>query len=308
MSTRIATVVVTFNPRMDQLLPLLQTLLEQTQRVFVVDNASSSNWPQALPHVVSEQIHLHTNPANLGIGAAQNIGITLAREWGATHVLLCDHDSLPASDMVSQLMAALQRLEAQGQRVAAVGPCYTDERQNNPPPFLRIRGLRLQRQHPSTGEVVQVEYLIASGTLMPMPAINVVGGLNECLFLDYVDLEWGLRASHKGWHCYGVFAAHMLHRLGEEPIVFRGKRYMVHSPLRHYYMVRNALWLYRQRGINWRWKVIDFYRLVPRIAFYSLMARPRAAHFAMMMRGLRDGLLGRMGRFNSSGSDGETTA
>lgn len=300
MSQCIAAVVVTFNPQLKELRPLLETLLAQTDHVVVVDNTSLSPWWDALEQDTLSRITLLRNAENQGIGAAQNKGIAHAREGRATHVLLCDHDSLPAPDMVSQLMAAMHRLQARGERVAAVGPCYHDERQNNPPPFLRIRGLRLERQYPSAGETVQVEYLIASGTLMPMQAIDAVGGLNESLFLDYVDLEWGLRASHLGWHCYGVFAAQMLHRLGEEPIVFRGKRYMVHSPLRHYYMVRNAVWLYRQPGLDWRWKLIDFYRLIPRIAFYSLMARPRLAHFGMMMRGLRHGLLTRMGPLKSS--------
>ena len=207
-----------------------------------------------------------------------------------------DHDSVPAPDMVAQLRAAAERLQAAGRRVAAVGPRYLDARQNNPPPFIRVHGLRLHRQ-PCTGPdtVNEVDYLIASGSLIPSAALSAVGPMAEALFIDYVDIEWGLRAGALGWQSFGVCAAAMSHDLGEQPIEFLGRSLPSHSPLRHYYHFRNAVWLYCHGRVPPRWKFVDAYRLVMRYVFYGLFAKPRSAHLINMSRGIIDGMLGRLG-------------
>ncbi|AUP76470.1 hypothetical protein CWS02_09555 [Enterobacter sp. EA-1] len=41
---------------------------------------------------------------NVGIAAAQNMGIAEAAKHSCSHVLFMDHDSIPAHDMVSVLL------------------------------------------------------------------------------------------------------------------------------------------------------------------------------------------------------------
>jgi rhamnosyltransferase len=187
---------------------------------------------------------------------------------------------------------------AEGKKVAAVGPCYMDIRQNNPPPFIRIEGLAVRRQYAEKPDsVVEVDYLIASGCLIPAGVLPTVGLMNVDLFIDYVDIEWGLRAKALGFQSFGVFAARMEHSLGDEHVSFIGKQIPLHSPLRHYYLVRNGFWLYKQKGLPLSWKFVDGYRMLIRICFYALFAKPRSKHFSMMMRGLFHGLKSRMGRY-----------
>ncbi len=89
----------------------------------------------------------------------------------------------------------------------------------------------------------------------------------------------------------------MEHSLGDEHVSFIGKQIPLHSPLRHYYLVRNGFWLYKQKGLPLNWKFVDGYRMLVRICFYTLFAKPRSKHFSMMMRGLFHGLRSRMGRY-----------
>ena len=141
--------------------------------------------------------------------------------------------------------------------VAAVGPRYIDERRdNNPPPFIRITGLKLERLTCTTQDtVVPVDYLISSGCLMPMSVLGKVGGMRDDLFVDYVDVEWGLRARHYGFQCYGVCSAYMEHSLGDHPLTFFGIDIPLHSPLRHYYLFRNAVLLYKEPWVPLNWKL-----------------------------------------------------
>ena len=134
---------------------------------------------------------------------------------------------------------------------------------------------------------------------------DIVGKMAEELFIDYVDIEWGLRARRLGFQSYGVCAALMAHDLGETPVKFMGKSLPVHSAMRHYYHFRNAIWLYRSAELPLHWKCADGWRLLLKYGFYTLFAKPRLEHFSMMSRGILDGLSGRMGAYGTRGQIGD---
>jgi rhamnosyltransferase len=125
--------------------------------------------------------------------------------------------------------------------------------------------------------------------------------MREDLFIDYIDIEWGLRAKAKGFQSFGVCDAEMYHSLGEEPISLLGKKFPNHSPLRHYYHFRNAIHLYKESWVPLNWKLVDGWKLLQKFGFYSLFGKPRRDHFMMMSRGLLHGLLGKSGCFKSDG-------
>lgn len=295
-ATGISCVVVTYNPEPTRFQSLLDAVLPQVERVFVVDNGSNAQALQWLAPM-GERPEVHWTPLgrNLGIAAALNVGIASALEVQSSHVLLLDHDSIPAADMVARLAAAAESLSGK-HALAAIGPRYVDERQANPPPFIRVEGLRLVRcQCRDESDVVPVDYLISSGSLIPAETLRVVGGMAEELFIDYVDIEWGLRARQCGYQSFGVCAAHMEHDLGDAPLHFFGRRIPLHSPLRHYYHMRNAVSLYLRSNAPLNWKLVDGWRLILKYGFYSLLAPSRWQHFFMMSRGIWHGVLGRMG-------------
>ncbi len=289
-------IIVTYNPDLNGLKRLLAAVGPQVDHLVVVDNGSKAD----LGPWLSQQDFKASFVAlgeNYGIAKAQNVGIDRARANGSGYVLLLDQDSAPAPDMVAMLLSAAKAQIAAGVRLGCVGPRYEDSRQKNPPPFIRIKGLRLERQTcTSDDSVVDVDYLIASGSLIPLATIDAVGGMQEELFIDYVDIEWGLRAQQKGYRSFGVCAARMQHDLGDNPVLFRGRYIPVHSPLRHYYHFRNAVWLYRQSWLRTNWKVVDAARLLRKFVFYSLFTAPRIKHAKMMTLGIVHGLVGKMGK------------
>lgn len=298
---RVVAVVVTYRPDVAALRRLLDAVLPQVAGLTMVHNGAHPPSPDVeVPADVAFDVV--TLGSNLGIARAQNEGITRALAAGASHVLLFDQDSEPAPDMVAALLAGEARAGARGLTVAACGARYHDPRQDNPPPFIRIEGLRLRRQPcADPDDVVAVDYLVSSGCLIPAQALRAVGPMNEDLFIDYVDIEWGLRAAALGLHSFGVCAARMRHDLGDAPLRVLGRDRPVHSPLRHYYLFRNAVALYRRPDLPSNWKWVDGGRLLLKFVAYALYARPRLDHLRMMLRGMRDGLRGRLGRIDDAG-------
>lgn len=291
-------VIVTFNPERERFSALIDAALLQVERIWIVDNGSGASqlaWIRQL--TIPDRVVLIELGENLGIAAAQNVGIARARALDADYVMLFDHDSIPGDGMVEILLSVLQDKVRAGIKVAAVGPRYYDERQNNPPPFIEVKGLRVIRHgcHGGSG-VVPVSYVIASGSLMPMSTLNAIGDMREDLFIDYVDIEWGLRATGAGYQTFGVCHALMVHDLGDAPLMFMGRSIPLHSPLRHYYLFRNAVCLYKQNYLQLQWKIGDAARLLLKYGFYTLYGKPRSAHVKMMSLGLWHGVQGRMGK------------
>lgn len=297
---KVVGVVVTYHPSIGPLSDLMSALQPQLDSVVVVDNGSPESFKTWLTGRLDARLEGIFLGENRGIAAAQNFGIRRARERGASHVLLLDQDSLPAPDMVARLLEVVRQMAACARKVAAVGPRFLDERRQNPPPFIRVRGVQLRRQNcDDATSVVPVDYLIASGCLIPVPVFDVVGLMREELFIDYVDIEWGLRAKQQGFDSFGVCSAHMRHDLGDEPIRLAGIVFPVRSALRHYYIVRNAVWLYSHATFPLNWKLADGWRLLLKYVFYSLFAHPQLTHLRMMTLGILHGLNGRLGRLDT---------
>jgi rhamnosyltransferase len=301
-ASRTTAVVVTYHPDRERLSALLEVLASQATATVVVDNGSE---PEIVSWFKQEEaagrIHLCLLGENRGVATAQNRGMEVARELQSDYVVLFDHDSLPAPAMIPRLIEAAEKQKAEGWKVASVGPRYVDPRQNNPPPFIRVVGLRLERRTcASPDSVVEVDYLISSGCLIPMETIGAVGSMREDLFIDYIDIEWGLRAKAHGYQSFGVCGAEMFHSLGEDPIPFLGKKFPSHSPRRHYYHFRNAIHLYKEPWVPLNWKLVDGCKLIKKFGFYSLFGKPRLDHFRMMIKGITHGLRGKTGRIQKT--------
>ncbi len=294
-AARTCAVLVTYRPALGVLAEQLEALESQVGYVVMVDNASPDPGVRELC-AQRRDVLLLALPDNRGLAHALNAGIARARELaGVTQVLLMDHDSVPEPAMVQHLGVALARL-AVNARVAAVGPCFRDERDPADAPFVRIRfpfnrKLRCDGRCPE----VRCDFLISSGCLIPLAVLDEVGGMDEALFIDNVDLDWCFRAGAAGYALYGVCAAGLHHRLGEARRRIAGlpRGIVVHPPRRLFYMMRNRVLLYRRAYTPRRWIAQDVPRLVAKLLMFALLVPPRATNLRCMLAGLRAGIAGR---------------
>ena len=302
----VTAVVVTFHPEAERTVALLEAVRPQVGHVVVVDNGSPEPLLAEL-RVATERLGctLVDLGANRGIAAAQNVGIAQARRHGARFVLLSDQDSLPAPDMVHRLLEGMQAAHARaatgGRPPAAVGPVTVDER--NAGAALLFSAHRWGPRRASVpdvdGQLVDATFLIASGSLVSVEALEVVGPMNEGWFIDHVDLEWGLRARAAGFTLYGVTGAHLEHALGDrtQRIPGRARDVHIHSPQRNYYMARNTVLLVRSGllPVAWRWGYRAW--ITKYAAFYVLAVSPRGRRARFLARGFWDGVRGRTGEY-----------
>ena len=295
---QVCAVVVSYHPDPAAICGLIDTVATQVGAVVLVDNASGGQWQSALGAALSGRGgELLVQPRNMGLAAAQNLGIDWARTHGYTYVLLLDQDSQPGEGMVASLLQALHALSAAGQ-VAAVGPRFQDLREHRDAPFVRMRfplNRKMWCEHPA--QTIACDFLISSGTLIPLAVLDRVGPMDAGLFIDNVDLEWGFRAQAQGYTLHGVCAATMHHRLGDarRTLPFGLGQVVVHGPVRLYYMMRNRVLLYRLPHTPRVWIAQDVPRVLAKLLLFSVLIGPRWRNLHCMLRGLVDGMRGRRG-------------
>jgi len=147
-------------------------------------------------------------------------------------------------------------------------------------------------------EPISAAFLLASCCLIRMQAITDVGPMREDLFIDHVDLEWGLRARRAGWELLVVPRLEIRHRLGERvlhPRLLGGRRVHVHAPLRNYYLVRNTLLLAGSGLMPPLWRAGYLWWIAKYALFNVAFVAPRGQRLRMVVRAVRDGLRGRGG-------------
>ncbi len=297
-------IVVTYNPDAGALTRLIEALAPQVATVLVVDNASASDVGSLLASSTFRNVIVKRMPENVGIAAAQNVGIDEAIRAGAAFIYLSDQDSVPSSSMVAKLSSVLT--STQGKLAAAVGPASVDGRTGQVSFFVVERpGLPRRWQAPWDSErmekALEVGFLISSGTLMPVEVIKKIGGMRSRYFIDHVDTEWCFRAKAAGYALLGVPDARLFHQLGDsvKRVWFFGSRQvMYHSPLRDYYMFRNTLLMLYDAPMSWMWRVYLLFRLVQFAGYFLVFAQDRVVRLRRMVLGLRHGLLGQGGRLD----------
>ncbi|NDL65646.1 rhamnosyltransferase [Acerihabitans arboris] len=301
----VCAVIVTYHPDPVLFAELLAAIAGQVQELVIVDNGSSAARVEALTAFArgSPRRHILPQEGNMGIAAAQNRGIWRALDLRCTHVLLLDHDSIPAADMVRQLLLLESRLLADDIRVGAIGPTQVDRRTFTRAGFVRRQQMFIRRRYPCrVAGYVETDFLISSGMLIRAPALRAIGVMNSGYFIDHVDTEWCFRATHLGYRLFGAQRAVLHHTLGYGVIKIwlgRWREVPQHSPLRNYYIFRNTLKMVRRTPMTMAWRLAHLYRLGMFLCFFLIVGKPRAQRLRMMLLGIRDGIKGVEGMIDS---------
>jgi rhamnosyltransferase len=295
-----AAIVVTYRPEAQVFERQMSALCAQIGLVVVVDNNSGPGFKAIL--TAAEKAFVSVKPVfldrNYGIAYAQNRGLDIVIRSGKKYVLFLDHDSVPAAGMVANLYSAAESLLNRGVRLAAVGARLIDPRSGKENGFYSMRRWRWRRLRCGDGctSTIVCDHLNSSGSLHPVDAIARVGRFDESLFIDHVDSDWFMRARALGYEVYGVCPAILSHPMGNYVVKYWlfGWRHMPHrSPGRHYYIVRNALWLYRRPYSPFFWKINNAIKLLLTLFYFGLFDTQRKQQANMILKGFWDGLLRR---------------
>lgn len=262
-------------------------IIQQVGLVVVVDDGALhdnveklSGWFSDYPNCV-----VHHNLYNSGIAYSLNLGVRVAQERGYKWVLLLDDDSVAPDNIVDILLQALKTIKVK-KTIAIIGADY------------RLKGL------PGGGAPVDIApppssslTRITAGSLLSTDVYKLVGGFNEGYFIDYVDIEFCLRATSAGYTIINVSGIGMVQPVGSE--LKRGLFTIrsQHNPQRQYYFFRNSIDVARKY-----WKlfpgfclriILDQIKTLIKIVFFQ---DQKSQRLILVFKALQDAYRGRFGK------------
>ena len=136
----VSSIIVTFNPIIEKLSILISELCSQAFNVIIVDNGSTNSSEIKRLKSIYHNLEVIFLPGNVGIAAAQNIGIHKSIESNAQFSLFFDQDSKIPNDFVNQMVKDFLCIKGQ-RKIAALGPTLRDNRYGKIYPVIRLNKL-----------------------------------------------------------------------------------------------------------------------------------------------------------------------
>lgn len=285
---KVYSVLVIYNPHINELALAIERLKCQTDIVIVCNNSDYD------VSIDDDHVEVFNFRENLGIAKAQSIGMKWAFSNGADFILQMDQDSSPDEFLVKNLLYCYDSLTRNGYKIGLVGPQDFDK------DTKVLNDARLLKGEPIGEEgFVSVMQTLSSGSLVPKEIYDVVGGMDDALFIDAVDSEYCWRIKKNGFLIIKNNRALLGHKLGcGQKKILGFISVGVSIPLRNYYQTRNTLILFSRRYVPLYWKCSGLAKIIFKLTIYPFVLDNGFVRFKYIVLGLKDGLLGRCGKIS----------
>lgn len=236
---RIGAVLVTYHPDSAVFGNILK-LSEQVNELIIVDNGSPEDfWKQLGERYPEVKFRKITNPKNLGIATAFNLGARALLETGCDFVMTFDQDSTLPPDYVKQLLEAYFEARKIFGEIGIFGTYFRDENS----------GIVFPNHFKASSDFVIAASTISSGNLIPAQTFSKIGFFRDDFFIDAVDTEFHLRAHDAGIPLVLTRKIVLPHCIGQQKIArLFGIEFPLtsHNYIRRYYMARNKTLNYKK--------------------------------------------------------------
>lgn len=250
-----AAVIVSYNPDIELLVKNVDAIQKQVDRVLLFDNASKN--VDIVEEAISafERVILIRSHENVGIAKAINICIkSLDRCY--SWILTLDQDSIVPDNLIREYLKYIN---------------IPDVKMISPVVKLSV-GREIQL--PSTScHFELIKRCITSACFVNVEALYSVGGLDERMFIDWVDHDLCKHFEIKGFKMLQCNDVVLYHNLGSNKPVFISVLlnkwfktkivYQTYSPFRIYYMIRNSIYYMRKyKGYLDKKEKLDILKLI----------------------------------------------
>ncbi len=231
----------------------IQAISQQSYKVssiFVLDNS-----PVSLLDNTDSSIIVSHHPSNIGIGEGLKISIEWAISQGYDFLWTFDQDSVPTFNCLETLLETYDQLSDDNYKIGIIAPTPIDERTNEVVEGAVYNCDRFTAcKHISKVRFYECDAPITSGSLIALSVAKDISPPRGDLFIDGIDLDYGLRLRQKGFKNLIVPSAIMYHSFGLPiKVKFLNKEIFIqkYSALRHYYICRNHTYLSTHYAKGW---------------------------------------------------------
>lgn len=231
MSLNIAACVILYNPKIEDL-QNITSYLSKVNKLYVYDNSATKLESSFINE--NEKINYFWDGENQGISIRLNQAAKKALSDGYDKLLTMDQDSSFLEENIDKYFRDIENFKG-AENVANFGLEYNKV-------DIKCDSNKIIYE--------EVDHLITSCSVINLNLFEKIGGFDENLFIDGVDIDYCYASMKNGYKNIQFKNNFFKHSLGEP--VRRGsisslylikKNRVIHSPLRVYYMYRNVLYL-----------------------------------------------------------------
>lgn len=221
---KLAGVVILYEPT-DEDLSNMKTYIDDIDLLYVIDNSKEKNDSRLIKN---KKIKYIFNNENKGLSIPYNDACEMARSDGYKWLLTMDQDTRFEKNVLKVLKEKIVNTDTSDIGIV-----------------VSWHNTKLHIPKPKEDIDYPLE-VMSSGNLVNLDIHKKVGGFKDWMFIDGIDIEYGLNLKKHGYKIMRVNTVEMVHNLGD--IYYRnffGKELLVtnHSALRRYYQCRNYLYI-----------------------------------------------------------------
>ena len=211
--------------------------------LYVMDNTETPDprwalWAEKQPHVKYVAFH-----DNKGISYALNYAL---KETGCDYLLTMDQDSRFFPEMMPTYKHLVEESETEApDKVAMYTVNYDGEAVD--------------------ADSKRVRTAITSGFIVPVKIALALGGFDEALFIDEVDLEYCYRAEEKGYHIPGIKMKHSIGNRTYHLLFSFTYNTFNHSAIRRYYIFRNKIYVAKRYPADRKEYILESVKMIIKI-------------------------------------------
>lgn len=274
---RVIAGIVTFNPDLERLILNIKAILDQVEKIIIVDNASE-NFDNIRIYLeknydLENEVKIIRNSENVGIGRALNQIFEEAEKLSFDWVVTLDQDSVVPKFMVDNYF--------EYDNLNNLGQISTNIFEKNTQKLI----------YKDTEKYSEVSRCITSGSMTSMIAWKSAGGYDDDLFIDYVDYDFSMKVKNAGYKIIRLNKIYIEHELGNSEkrrFFFISIRVPNYSPFRKYYIARNII-IYIKRYFSFKIFIIESLRLL-KLIIYTLFENDKKNKYISIFRGIQKGI------------------
>lgn len=271
--------IITYNPKMERLRENLMSISPQIDILFLYDNGSSNCEDiRYLVNACCNNVCFFSHSENEGVAKALNDMVSKALDMGFEWLLTLDQDSVVSGNLMSEYLKYVNNLDI------GIITCRFIDRNTD------------DISHISPIDNSNEWRCITSGSYMNLKVWKEIGGFFEPLFIDLVDYDYCYTLREHGYRILRLGTPYIIHEIGKSSRVILCGRPQIafnHSPLRCYYMIRNAIPLAKRHHM---WKEYISY-IVRKWTIINKFETNRLSKNKMMLLGLWHGMINRLGKY-----------
>lgn len=263
--------------------------------IILADNGSTDDSFHFLKEKFPD-LHFIDNQRNLGFAEGNNKALEYSIKEGYRYSLLLNSDTEVDKEIVEPLLSYLSENNQVGAVQPAIYWMHKREKLWNGPsyfnPYLGITYSENRSEPNKELKIIRPDWLTGCAMMIRNDALKKSGLFTEKFFLYYEDVDLSFRIRQTGYDLHYLPSVKVYHEAGVSGKQASKNKEGTLSPIIHYYLSRNKLWILRRYGSSFLFPlIILIHSFYYGSLFVYFIVRRRWKKASLLIKGIKEGLL-----------------